>query len=57
VIGEKSAREALARLAPRLRRAHHDAEERLRRKNAAEEAARNPRRGVDGRLRDKTSNR
>jgi hypothetical protein len=35
LTGERRAREAFARLARRLRRPHHDAEERLRRRRAS----------------------
>jgi hypothetical protein len=47
LTGEKRVREALARPASRLRRPHGDEQQRRRRQRAAEEAQRNPRRGVN----------
>ena len=42
ITGQDRAREKLDRLARKLRRQHHDAQERLRRQRAAEGAERNP---------------
>lgn len=50
LTGEEKSREDLERLAAELRRPHRDAGERRRRREAAEEAERNPRRGVRRRV-------
>jgi hypothetical protein len=44
--GQEEARDALETLARDLRRERHDAAQRLQRRRAAQEAERNPRRGV-----------